>query len=66
MTRYTLAGVDATTGAIDPAFAPFAINPFPGIAAMLVTPNGSLAVGGNTGQIGGTTDAKYALFAPTT
>ena len=63
--RYTLAAVNTSNGAVDPTFQPTEINPFPGIRAMLATPGGGLAVGGNTSQIGGTTDAKYAYFAPT-
>ncbi len=60
-TRTALAAVDATTGALDP-WAPTAATLFPGVAAMIPAADGSLVIGGDITKIGGTTDARYAVF----
>ncbi len=64
VTRDTLSAVNANNGTIEP-WHPTVTNDYPGTAAMMVLPDGSLVVGGDQNTIGGTTDSKFAVFPPT-
>jgi hypothetical protein len=60
-TRYNLAAVEQTTGALDPDFAPVVSTLYPGVWDLVTTPSHLVAGGGFT-NIGGTAQSRIALL----
>jgi hypothetical protein len=60
-TRYNLAAVEQTTGALDPDFAPAVSTLYPGVWDLVTTPSHLVAGGGFT-NIGGTGQSRVALL----
>ncbi|KRF34392.1 hypothetical protein ASG94_17005 [Nocardioides sp. Soil805] len=60
-TRYNLAAVAQTNGALDPDFAPVVSNLYPGVWDLVATPSHLVAGGGFT-DIGGTGQSRIALL----